>query len=97
MIENRRRHEALSVAQPAPIKPITDARHRHAIEKLNMGIERASSEPGYRAALDIFKHLSMYAFDPEVVKIALPRIAVVTKELITGVASENQVAAGEWL
>ncbi|HMT21147.1 MAG TPA: hypothetical protein PKE20_07885 [Promineifilum sp.] len=98
MIENRRRHEALSVAQPATIEPITDARHRHALEKLNLGIERASSDPGYRAALDIFQHLSLgYAFDPEVVKIALPRIAAVTQALITGVASENQEAVGEWL
>lgn len=98
MFEIRRRHEALSIAQPAPIAPITDARHRHALEKLNLGIERASSEPGYRAARDIFKLLSLgYAFDPDVVKIAPPRIAAVTKELITGVESENQEAVGEWL
>lgn len=49
----------LPAASPeAPINP----RHQAAIEKLNMGIERASNEPGYRAALDIFKHL--YAYSP---------------------------------
>ena len=61
MLEHRRHHEALAIEHPAPIEHIKDARHHNAIEQLNMGIERASNEPGYRAALDVFRHLYHYS------------------------------------
>lgn len=91
MLEHRLHHEALSVVQPAPIEHIKDARHRHALEKLNLGIERATSEPGYRAALDIFK--SLYRYSPG------NQIRIFGQDpdatIVNAVESENQEAAGE--
>jgi hypothetical protein len=44
-----------------------------------------------------FPYVASYAFDKDVLKLALPRIAAVTKELITGIEVEDPEAAVEWL